>query len=141
MGLLRLGRGTHLFGFAGHRFDGKCVLDGSALVKGVAATPPPGESGARQGPRGFYFERPGRLKPEPGVSVVERTEGDKGTPIVPTGYPEDPIGTVVMITANCGVMVKFPMAAACSNRDQPYRLRTDQRRTAARCAPRPGPGR
>ncbi|WP_371526413.1 hypothetical protein OG302_09780 [Streptomyces sp. NBC_01283] len=41
--------------------DGKRVLDGSAPVKGVAAAPPPGESGERQGPRGFYFERPGRL--------------------------------------------------------------------------------
>ncbi|MFF1712304.1 hypothetical protein [Streptomyces sp. NPDC058268] len=50
-----------MFGFTGHRFDGKRVLDGSALVKGVAAAPPPGESGERQEPRGFYFERPGRL--------------------------------------------------------------------------------
>jgi hypothetical protein len=61
LGLLRLGRGTHMFGFTGHRFDGKRVLDGTALVKGVAATPAPGESGEQQGPRGFYFERPGRL--------------------------------------------------------------------------------
>lgn len=61
LGLLRLGRGTHMFGFTGHRFDGKRVLNGSALVKGVAAGPPTGESGERQGPRGFYFERPGRL--------------------------------------------------------------------------------
>lgn len=62
LGLLRLGRGTHMFGFTGNRFDGKRVLNGSALVEGVAAASPPVESGERQGPRGFYFERPGQLK-------------------------------------------------------------------------------
>ncbi|GGV71345.1 hypothetical protein GCM10010277_83140 [Streptomyces longisporoflavus] len=49
-GLLRLGRGPHMFGFTGHLFDGKRVLDGSALVRGVAAAPPPGESDERHGP-------------------------------------------------------------------------------------------
>jgi hypothetical protein len=62
LGLLRLGRGTHMFGFTGQRFDGKRVLNGSALVKGVAAASPPGQSGEREGLRGFYFERPGQLK-------------------------------------------------------------------------------
>ncbi|MFG2501707.1 hypothetical protein ACGFSB_26290 [Streptomyces sp. NPDC048441] len=62
LGLLRLGRGTHMFGFTGHRFDGKRVLNGSALVEGVAAVSPPGESGGRPEVRGFYFERPGQLK-------------------------------------------------------------------------------
>ncbi|WP_282694307.1 hypothetical protein [Streptomyces sp. CC208A] len=64
LGLLRLGKGTHLFGFTGRRFDGKRVLDGSALVEGGSAPSPslPEETGEQQGPRGFYFERPGRLK-------------------------------------------------------------------------------
>jgi hypothetical protein len=31
---------------------------------------------------------------------------------VPTDHPEDPVGEVVMITANGGVMVKFPLAGA-----------------------------
>ncbi|MEU2248825.1 hypothetical protein [Streptomyces sp. NPDC019224] len=61
-GLLRLGRGTHIFGFSGHWFDGKPVLNGSSLIEGVARTSWPEDSGAPKGPRGFYFERPGQLK-------------------------------------------------------------------------------
>ncbi|MDI3406275.1 hypothetical protein [Streptomyces cavernicola] len=34
------------------------------------------------------------------------------TPLVPTDHPEDVVGEVVMITANGGVMVKFPLAGA-----------------------------
>ncbi|MGY0489415.1 hypothetical protein [Streptomyces sp. WG-D5] len=62
LGLQRLGRGTHLFGFTGHRFDGKRVLNGCSLVEEVAAAPSPEESSEAQGPRGFYFERPGQMK-------------------------------------------------------------------------------
>ncbi|MFI8933503.1 hypothetical protein ACIG3E_38285 [Streptomyces sp. NPDC053474] len=40
LGLLRLGRGVHLFGSTGHRFDGKRVLDGSALLDDVVAPSP-----------------------------------------------------------------------------------------------------
>ncbi|MFD0265740.1 hypothetical protein ACFVGY_03970 [Streptomyces sp. NPDC127106] len=66
-GLMRLGRGTHLFGSVGRRFDGKPLLDGSGLVEGRgqpclcdgAAEPEP------HGPRGFYFERPGEPKRYP----------------------------------------------------------------------------
>ncbi|MFH8491921.1 hypothetical protein [Streptomyces longisporoflavus] len=61
LGLLRLGRGTHMFGFTGRLFDGKRVLDGSALVRGIAAAPPSQDSDGRRGRRGFYFEKPGRL--------------------------------------------------------------------------------
>jgi hypothetical protein len=44
--------------------------------------------------------------------VGQWAEGDKVTPAVPTDHPEDPVGEVVMITANGGVMVKFPLAGA-----------------------------
>ncbi|MFE6720069.1 hypothetical protein ACFVDU_21125 [Streptomyces albidoflavus] len=62
LGLLRLGRGTHMFGFTGRRFDGKRVFDGSSLVEGVTVASPPEESDEPQRPRGFYFERPGQMK-------------------------------------------------------------------------------
>lgn len=61
-GLMRLGRGTHLFGFTGHRFDGKRVLNGSELVEGQGVPCLCGGAGEVEGPRGFYFERPGELK-------------------------------------------------------------------------------
>ncbi|MEU3398068.1 hypothetical protein [Streptomyces filamentosus] len=60
--LLRLGRGTHVFGFTGHRFDGKRLLDGGVLLEGVRPYASPGGDGEEQGPRGFYFERPGQLR-------------------------------------------------------------------------------
>ncbi|MGD6749047.1 hypothetical protein [Streptomyces sp. BH105] len=62
VGLLGLGRGTHLFGFTGRRFDGKRVFDGSRLVVRGPTRPLPAETAGRQGPRGFYFQRPGQLK-------------------------------------------------------------------------------
>jgi hypothetical protein len=63
LGLLRLGRGTHMFGFSGRLFDGKRVLNGNALLEGVAASRLPVKGDEQQhGPRGFYFERPGQLK-------------------------------------------------------------------------------
>lgn len=40
------------------------------------------------------------------------TEGDLVAPVVPTDHPEDPVGEVVMITANGGVLVTFPLAGA-----------------------------
>ncbi|WP_245692733.1 hypothetical protein [Streptomyces katrae] len=58
-GLMRLGRGTHLFGSVGRRFDGKPVLDGSALVEGGGRSCPCDGSPEPEGPLGFYFERPG----------------------------------------------------------------------------------
>ncbi|MEU3314911.1 hypothetical protein ABZ743_19875 [Streptomyces sp. NPDC006662] len=63
-GLMRLGRGTHLFGSVGRRFDGKPLLDGSALVEDGRSclcdgAPEP------EGPRGFYFERPGQPRRYP----------------------------------------------------------------------------
>ncbi|MGX2996226.1 hypothetical protein JNUCC64_18425 [Streptomyces sp. JNUCC 64] len=64
-GLMRLGKGTHIFGSTGHRFDGKRVLNGDSLVEGVTAVTSPAESHepqVPQGPRGFYFERPGQLR-------------------------------------------------------------------------------
>ncbi|WP_353941060.1 hypothetical protein ABII15_05030 [Streptomyces sp. HUAS MG91] len=62
VGLLRLGRGTHMFGFTGRRFDGKRVLDGSSLVEDVRAASPLKETREPQMPRGFYFERPGQVR-------------------------------------------------------------------------------
>ncbi|MEW2395106.1 hypothetical protein [Streptomyces sp. NPDC046862] len=61
LGLLGLGRGTHMFGFTGRWFDGKRILNGSTLLEGVAASWPPVEGDEQHGPRGFYFERPGQL--------------------------------------------------------------------------------
>lgn len=61
-GLMRLGRGTHLFGFTGRRIDGKPVMNGSGLVEGRPTPCLCGGTGEQQGPRGFYFERPGELK-------------------------------------------------------------------------------
>ncbi|RNG19010.1 hypothetical protein [Streptomyces botrytidirepellens] len=58
-GLMRLGRGTHVFGSGGRRFDGKRVLNGSGLVEGRDAPCLCGGTGEQEGPRGFYFERPG----------------------------------------------------------------------------------
>jgi hypothetical protein len=58
-GIMRLGRGTHLFGSAGRRFDGKRVLNGSVLVEGRDAPCLCGGIGEQEGPRGFYFKRPG----------------------------------------------------------------------------------
>lgn len=63
VGLMRLGRGTHLFGSAGRRFDGRAVLNGSGLVAGQDLPCLCGGTGReREGPRGFYFERVGELK-------------------------------------------------------------------------------
>ncbi|MFK0174205.1 hypothetical protein ACIQU5_36140 [Streptomyces sp. NPDC090306] len=45
-------------------------------------------------------------------TMAQWAEGDKVTPVVPTDHPEDLVGEVVMITANGGVMVKFPLAGA-----------------------------
>ncbi|GFE13598.1 hypothetical protein Sgleb_16450 [Streptomyces glebosus] len=61
-GMMRLGRGTHIFGFAGRRFDGKPVINGSKLVEGRPAPCLCGGTGEPEGPRGFYFERPGQLR-------------------------------------------------------------------------------
>ncbi|WP_431772484.1 hypothetical protein [Streptomyces cucumeris] len=61
-GLMRLGRGTHLFGFTGRHFDGKPVLNGSGLVEGREALCLCGGGIEQQGPRGFYCQRPGRLR-------------------------------------------------------------------------------
>ncbi|WP_432144062.1 hypothetical protein [Streptomyces sp. bgisy084] len=61
-GMLRLGRGTHIFGFAGRRFDGKPVVNGSKLVEGRPAPCLCGGTGEPEGPRGFYFARPGELR-------------------------------------------------------------------------------
>lgn len=61
-GMMRLGRGTHIFGFAGRRFDGKPVVNGSKLVEGRPAPCLCGGAGEPAGPRGFYFERPGQLR-------------------------------------------------------------------------------
>ncbi|GAA2612426.1 hypothetical protein [Streptomyces tubercidicus] len=61
-GMMRLSRGTHIFGFAGRHFDGKRVLQGSKLVKGRPAPCLCTNTGEPEGPRGFYFERPGQLK-------------------------------------------------------------------------------
>ncbi|WP_245606277.1 hypothetical protein [Streptomyces himastatinicus] len=58
-GLMRLSRGTYLFGVTGRRFDGKRVLNGSGLVVGRDAPCLCGGIGEREGPRGFYYERPG----------------------------------------------------------------------------------
>jgi len=58
-GIMRLGRGTYLFGVTSRRFDGKRVLNGSGLVEGRDAPCVCGGIGEREGPRGFYFERPG----------------------------------------------------------------------------------
>ncbi|MFD5416924.1 hypothetical protein ACFWJT_02640 [Streptomyces sp. NPDC127069] len=58
-GLMRLGRGTHLFGSVGRRFDGKPVLDGSALVEGGGRSCLCDGSPEPEGPLGFYLERPG----------------------------------------------------------------------------------
>ncbi|MEU6657848.1 hypothetical protein [Streptomyces sp. NPDC046821] len=44
--------------------------------------------------------------------MTQWVEGDKVIPVVPTDHPEDPVGEVVMITANGGVMVNFPLAGA-----------------------------
>lgn len=62
VGLTRLGRGTHLFGSTGRRYDGKRVLNGRGLVEGQGAPCLCGGTGELEGPRGFYFERPGELK-------------------------------------------------------------------------------
>ncbi|QKV96278.1 hypothetical protein HUT19_34940 [Streptomyces sp. NA02950] len=61
-GMLRLRRGTHLFGTTGRRFDGRPVLNGSDLVEGRALPCLCGGIGGQPGPRGFSFERPGELK-------------------------------------------------------------------------------
>ncbi|MFD7504816.1 hypothetical protein [Streptomyces sp. NPDC059850] len=68
-GLMGLGRGTHIFGFSGRRFDGKRVLSGRHLVQGQDGVPCLCGGGDRdrgvgeqQGARGFYFARPGELK-------------------------------------------------------------------------------
>ncbi|MDG4859703.1 hypothetical protein P8605_16350 [Streptomyces sp. T-3] len=60
-GLMRLARGTHLFGFTGRRIDGKPVLNGSELVEGRPAPCLCAGTIEQQEPRGFYFERPGEL--------------------------------------------------------------------------------
>ncbi|MGW0731427.1 hypothetical protein [Streptomyces sp. NPDC002851] len=68
VGLMRLGRGTHLFGFSGRRFDGKPVLNGGQLAEGQGAPCLCGGghggdgAGEDEEPRGFYFARPGELK-------------------------------------------------------------------------------
>ncbi|MFI0777020.1 hypothetical protein [Streptomyces sp. NPDC021212] len=60
-GIMRLGRGTHLFGSMGRRrFDGKHLLNGSALVEGRGAPCLCAGTGEPEGPRGFYFVRPGQ---------------------------------------------------------------------------------
>lgn len=64
-GLMRLGRGTHLFGSVGRRFDGKPLLDGSALVEGEGRACLCDDAAEPHGPRGFYFERPGKPKRYP----------------------------------------------------------------------------
>jgi hypothetical protein len=61
-GMTRLGRGTHLFGSTGRRHDGKRVLNGRDLVEGQGTPCLCGGTGEGEGPRGFYFERPGELK-------------------------------------------------------------------------------
>lgn len=61
MGLMRLGRGTHLFGSAGRRFDGKPVFNGSGLVAGQPSACVCMGGGSPQGPLGFYHEKPGQL--------------------------------------------------------------------------------
>ncbi|MFE1172508.1 hypothetical protein [Streptomyces sp. NPDC058773] len=61
-GLMRLSRGTHIFGTTGRRFDGKPVLNGSRLVEGRPAACLCAKAGEPEGPRAFYFERPGQLK-------------------------------------------------------------------------------
>ncbi|MER5259833.1 hypothetical protein [Streptomyces sp. NPDC002855] len=61
LALFRLGRGTHMFGFTGHLFYGERILNGSTLTKEVTGASPPAKTSKRQGPRGFYFERPGQL--------------------------------------------------------------------------------
>ncbi|MEU8956094.1 hypothetical protein AB0C93_17535 [Streptomyces sp. NPDC048518] len=69
-GLMRLGRGTHIFGSAGRRFDGKPVLRGSQLVAGrplraskssESSACPCLEGSEPEGPKGFYYQRPGQL--------------------------------------------------------------------------------
>jgi len=62
MGLIRLRRGVHLFGFTGRHFDGKRVLNGSDLVEGQEAACLCGQVRAAEGPQGFYFERPGKMR-------------------------------------------------------------------------------
>ncbi|MFD7628697.1 hypothetical protein ACFV7Q_22130 [Streptomyces sp. NPDC059851] len=66
-GLMQLGRGTHVFGSSGRRYDGKPLLGGSALVEGRGEGRPCSCDGAAEprGPRGFYFERPGEPKHYP----------------------------------------------------------------------------
>ncbi|MEU6622023.1 hypothetical protein ABZ926_14815 [Streptomyces litmocidini] len=44
--------------------------------------------------------------------MTEWSVGDRVTPTVNTDHPEDPVGEVVMVTANGGVLVKFPGAGA-----------------------------
>ncbi len=56
--LLRLGRGTHIFGSTGRRCDGRPVLDGSALVEGADQPCLCGGGTEARGPRGFCFRRP-----------------------------------------------------------------------------------
>lgn len=58
-GLMRLARGTHLFGSVGRRFDGKPLLDGSGLVEGEGQPCLCDGAAEPLGPRGFYFEHPG----------------------------------------------------------------------------------
>ncbi|MEW2529415.1 hypothetical protein [Streptomyces sp. NPDC047071] len=62
LGLLRLGRGVHLFGSTGQWFDGKRVLNGSTLLDDVVAPSLPAENDEQYGVRGFYYERPGQLR-------------------------------------------------------------------------------
>ncbi|MET9297119.1 hypothetical protein [Streptomyces sp. NPDC003077] len=60
-GLMRLSRGTHIFGFSGRRLDGKPVMNGGGLVRG-GGQPCLCGGAAPSGPTGFYFERPGALR-------------------------------------------------------------------------------
>ncbi|MCX5199221.1 hypothetical protein OOK31_35975 [Streptomyces sp. NBC_00249] len=63
--LMRLSRGTHLFGSVGRRFDGKPLLDGSRLVEGEGRPCECSAAPESRAPHGFYFERPGELKQYP----------------------------------------------------------------------------
>lgn len=60
-GLVTLQRGSHLFGYTGRRFDGKRIMNGSALVEGE-----PNrclcEGSHTRTCAGFYFDRPGQVR-------------------------------------------------------------------------------
>lgn len=60
-GMMRLGRGTHIFGSAGRRVDGKPVVNGSKLVEGGPRRAFAGVPVSRRG-RGASTERPGQLR-------------------------------------------------------------------------------